>query len=142
MANSELDTTLVRNGTFGTVWLDGEEVAEAYGCQAKVHKTKESVKRCHTLVNGSKLTNVNITGSIRIYNATNRLIEMEADAINDGKDLQHTIISSLDDPDNPQGQRISLRGVSFDDLTLADWEAAKMGEIEAPFTASGYSYIR
>ena len=58
-----------------------------------------------------------------------------------GKDLRHTIISNLDDPDNPNNQRIALMGVSFDDLTLADWEAAKLGQIESPFTFNDYQML-
>ena len=62
-------------------------------------------------------------------------------AISAGTDLRHTIISNLDDPDNPRNQRIVCKGVSFDDLTLADWEAAKLGQIEAPFTAESYEIL-
>lgn len=58
-----------------------------------------------------------------------------------GTDLRHTIISNLDDPDNPSNQRVAVKGVSFDDLTLADWEAAKLGTIEAPFTAESYEIL-
>lgn len=136
-----LDSALVRSGTWGTLWLDGELAAECYGCQIKVNKTKEDVQRCRTLVSGKKLTSVSITGTVRIYNATSRLIQAEAAAISAGKDLRHVIISSLDDPDNPSSQRVAVKGVSFDDLTLADWEAAKLGKIEAPFTAEAFEVL-
>lgn len=136
-----LDSTQVRSGTWGSLWLDGEQVAECYGFQAKVNKTKEDVARCRTLVAGKKLTGVSITGTVRIYNATSRLLKAEGDAISAGIDLRHTIISNLDDPDNPNNQRIACKGVSFDDLTLADWEAAKLGTIEAPFTAESYEIL-
>ena len=76
---------------------------------------------------------MSITGTIRIYNATSRLIKLEAEALKQGKDLRHTIISNLDDPDNADNQRIAVKGVSFDDLTLVDWQAAQLGQIEAPF---------
>ena len=72
---------------------------------------------------------------------TSRLIELEGEALKTGKDLRHTIISNLDDPDNPNNQRIALMGVSFDDLTLADWEAAKLGQIESPFTFNDYQML-
>lgn len=136
-----LDSTQVRSGTWGSLWLDGEQVAECYGFQAKVNKTKEDVARCRTLVAGKKLTGVSITGTVRIYNATSRLLKAEGDAISAGIDLRHTIISNLDDPDSPSNQRIAVKGVSFDDLTLADWEAAKLGTIEAPFTAESYEIL-
>lgn len=136
-----LETALVRSGTFGSLWLDGELVAECYGCQAKLNKTKEDVARCRTLVAGKKMTGLSGTGNVRIYNATSRLIKLEAEAIQQGKDLRHTIISNLDDPDNPDNQRISVSGVSFDDLTLADWQAAQLGQIEAPFTAESFKVL-
>lgn len=136
-----LNSAQVRSGTWGSLWLDGEQVAECYGFQCKVNKTKEDVPRCRTLVQGKKVTAVAVTGSVRIYNATSRLIELEAAALAEGRDLRHVIISNLDDPDNPNNQRISVKGVSFDDLTLADWEAAKLGQIEAPFTAESFEVL-
>lgn len=136
-----IDAALVRSGTWGSLWIDGEQVAECYGCQAKISKTKESVPRCRAMMEDSKLVSTKGTGSIRIYNATSRLIELEGEALKTGKDLRHTIISNLDDPDNPNNQRIALMGVSFDDLTLADWEATKLGQIESPFTFNDYQML-
>ena len=136
-----LNAAEVRSGTWGSLWLDGEQAAEAYGCQIKVNKTKEDVTRCRTLINGKKMTAVAITGTVRLYNATSRLIKLEAEALKQGKDLRHTLISNLDDPDNPNNQRIAVKGVSFDDLTLADWQAAQLGSIEAPFTAEDYEIL-
>lgn len=45
-----LESKLVRSGTWGSLWLDGEQVSECYGCQIKVNKTKDDVARCRTLV--------------------------------------------------------------------------------------------
>jgi len=136
-----LNAAEVRSGTWGQLWLDGEQVSECFGCQIKVNKTKEDVSRCRTLIAGKKMTGVAITGTVRIYNATSRLIKLEAEALKQGRDLRHTIISNLDDPDNPDNQRIAVKGVSFDDLTLADWQAAQLGQIEAPFTAEDYTVL-
>lgn len=136
-----LDVSRVRSGTWGEIWLDGELVAECYGFQAKLNKTKEDVARCRTLMAGKKMTGLSGTGTVRIYNATSRLIQAEGAALKAGKDLRHTIITNLDDPDNPSNQRIAVKGVSFDDLTLADWEAAKLGTIEAPFTFEDYDLL-
>lgn len=136
-----LEAALVRSGTYGSLWLDGELVAECYGCQAKLNKTKEDVPRCRTLIAGKKMTGLSGTGTVRIYNATSRLITAESDALKSGKDLRHTMITNLDDPDNPSNQRIALKDISFDDLTLADWEAARLGQIEAPFTFEDWEVI-
>lgn len=139
--SESVDAALVRSGTWGSLWINGEQVAECYGCQAKISKTKENVPRCGAMMEDSKVTSIKGTGTIRIYNATSRLIELEGEALETGKDLRHTLISNLEDPDNPNNQRIALTGVSFDDLTLADWEAAKLGQFEAPFTFTGYQLM-
>ena len=60
-----LNAAEVRSGTWGELRLDGEQVAECYGCQIKVNKTKDDVTRCRTLVAGKKMTAVSITGTIR-----------------------------------------------------------------------------
>ena len=131
----------IRSGSHGELWMDGELSAETYGFQAKITKNKETVPRCGAFMEGHKLISARITGSMRIYNASSRFLAAEGAAMKNGKDLRHTFISKLDDPDAVSVQRIMLTGVSMDDLTLADWEAAKLGTIEAPFTADGYEIL-
>lgn len=140
MANA-IPAKRVRSGTHGTVWLNGELASECYGLQIKVTKNKENVPRCGVFFEGSKLMSAKITGSVRLYNATSRLIAAQAEALRRGEDTEFTIVSKLDDPDATSVQRVQVTGVSFDDLTLADWEAAKLGTIEAPFTAEDYQVL-
>ncbi|MBU5231251.1 phage tail tube protein, partial [Intestinimonas butyriciproducens] len=37
--------------------------------------------------------------------------------------------------------RVVLSNVSFDDLTLADWEAKSVGKVECPFTFTDYEFL-
>ena len=39
------------------------------------------------------------------------------------------------------GKRTVVKGVSFDDLTIADWEAETNGKVEAPFTFVDVDYL-
>lgn len=136
-----MDAALVRSGSHGTCWLDGELMTECYGLQIVVNKTKEQVPRCGAFMQGNKLMSANITGTVRLYNATSRLIERQAADLKAGRDTRFVIVSKLDDPDNPNIQRVQATGVSFDNLTLADWQAAQIGTIEAPFTADDYTVL-
>ena len=45
-----------------------------------------------------------------------------------------TIVGKLADPGNGGSERISLSEVSFDDLTLFDFEVGAVGATECPFT--------
>ena len=131
----------VMSGTWGEVWLNGEYVSECYGLQAKASFNKEDVPICRQMATDKKITSISCTGSLKLYKANSRMAIAIGDNIKKGKDIRFTVISKLDDPDAYGAERIVLRNVSFDDLTLADWEVAKNGTVEAPFTYTDYEFI-
>lgn len=131
----------VMNGTWGEVWLDGQYVSECYGLQAKVSFNKEDVNICRQMSVDKKVTSISCTGSLRLHKVNSRMALAIGNKIRDGKDVRFTIISKLSDPDAYGAERVVLRNVSFDDLTLADWEAAKNGTVEVPFTFTDYDFL-
>lgn len=131
----------VINGTFGEVWLDGEYVAEAYGLQAKVAFNKTEINQCRKLAVDTKITSVKYTGSLKMHKVNSRMAALIIGQIKANREPRFTIISKLDDPDAYGSERCALKNVSFDDLTIADWEAARNGTIEAPFTYTDVDYL-
>lgn len=131
----------IMNGTNGELWLDGEYVAEVYKFQAKISFNKEAVKLCGKMMEDSKVTGGKGTGSVGLYKVNSRLPKLIAAKFKAKQDPRFTIISKLDDPDAYGAERVSVTSVSFDDLTLADWEAGVNGKIEAPFTFTDYDYL-
>lgn len=131
----------VMNGTWGEVWLDKDYVSECYGLQAKVSFNKEDVNICRQMAVDKKVTSMSCTGSLKLHKVNSRMAIAIGDYIRNGMDKRFTIISKLADPDAYGAERIALSNVSFDDLTLADWEAAKNGTVEAPFTFTQYEFM-
>ena len=131
----------VASGTWGEVWLDGEYVAECYGLQAKMSFTKEKIAIARQMATDSKIVAMEGTGTLKLHKATSRMGRAVGGKISDGVDVRYTIVSKLDDPDAYGAERVVISNVSFDDLTLADWEAAKVGTIEVPFTFTEYKYL-
>lgn len=131
----------VINGTWGEVWLDGEYVSECYRLQAKINFNKEDVPLCGQMATDKKITSVSCTGSMRMHKVNSRMALAIGEKIKNGIDPRFTVISKLDDPDAYGAERVVLRNVSFDDLTLADWEVARNGSIEAPFTFTDYDFL-
>ena len=129
------------NGAFTEVWLDGEQVGEAYGVQAKMSFNKESVPMCGTMGDDKKVTSYSGTGSLRMYKTNSRMAIKVGEAIRNGKDVRFTLISKIADPDAYGAERVALYNVSFDDLTLADYEARSISKVEAPFTFTDYEML-
>lgn len=131
----------VISGTWGEVWLDGDKVGEAYGLQAKVSFNKEEIALCGQMATDKKITSMECTGSLKMHKVTSRMAEAVASALRVGKDVRFTIVSKLNDPDAYGAERVVLKNVSFDDVTLADWEAKNVGKVESPFTFTDYEFL-
>ena len=131
----------VISGTWGQVWLDGEQVGECYGLQAKSSFNKQDIAICGQMATDSKVTSVKNTGSLRMHKVNSRMAIAVGEAVRAGRDVRFTIISKLADPDSYGAERVALKNVSFDDLTLADWEAETPGTVEAPFTFTDFEFL-
>lgn len=129
----------VINGTFGRCELNGRKLAETTGLQLKVNFTKRDINLCGQMMTDTKRVSAKGTGSVTLYKVDSGLLS--TDGVNLSRDTRHTIISELDDPDSYGAERIAVLGVSFDDLTLADWKAATEGTITAPFTYTGFKLL-
>ena len=140
MARSIDSAKRIINGLYGEVWVDGEKIAECTACQAKVAKNKQTVNLCGQFMDDTKVTSGSGTGSLTLYKVDSGFIQRQRE-LQDGVDVRCTIISKLRDPDSYGAERVALYNVSFDDLTLADWQAATMGTVTAPFTFSRYELL-
>ena len=52
-----------------------------------------------------------------------------------------TLMGKLADPDSNGTERIVVKNVSFDDLTLMDFEVNALGGTEHPFTATDWEIL-
>ena len=120
----------VINGSHGTVWLSGEEVGEAYGLKASSKFSKEQIKRAGVM-----------TVSLMMHKTNSRMASLISEKIKKGEDPRFTIVTLLDDPDAYGAERVALYDVSFDDVTLADWEAGAVGKVESAFTFGDYKFL-
>ncbi len=131
----------VINGKYGEVWIDDEKVAECFGLSAKVELQREDVKICGERFTQTKLIGAKGKGTLKLNKVTTRFAKKISDILATGKDARFEIVSKLADPDALGHERVVIKDVCFGDLTLADWEDAKTGTVEAPFTFGGYEYM-
>lgn len=131
----------VISGTWGKLWLDGAVVADVYKMQAKRTANKEKVPRCGQMAVDTKTMSTEGTGSLGIYKTTSFMSIKVGDALEKGQDPRFTLISELNDPDAYGAERVAIYNVSFDDETIADWEAGVMGKTEHPFTWTSREFL-
>lgn len=131
----------VMNGTYGQLWLDGELVGECYKCQAKWAFNKQEVNLCGQMAVDTKVTSMKGSGTIGLHKVNSRMAALVGEEMQNGKDVRFTVISKLEDPDSYGAERVVLYNVSFDDLTLSDWEAAINGKVECPFTFTKHKML-
>lgn len=122
------------NGTWGEVWVDTDYMAQVTALQAKFKLTKTDVQQTRTLSKGQKITGVEGTGTMKLNHTSSYFVSKTLADIKQGKSTPVTITSNLDDPAVEGNERVKLTGVTFDEVTLADWEAGKLGEESIPFT--------
>lgn len=140
MATSIDSAKRVISGSWGEVWLDGRKVAECSAFQAKVARNKEKLNFCGKFMSDTKATSADGTGSMTIYHVDSAHL-MEESGIQNGVDRRYTLVAKLRDPDSWGAERVAVYGVSFDDMTLADWKAATTGSITRAFTFSSFELL-
>ena len=136
-----LDTRKVINGTHGSLWINDQEVSEVKSFQVKAEFQKEEVKIAGQMATDTKYMGYSIKGSLSLHKVNSRMIKFISDSIKAGKEPRFTLIGKLADPDADGVERIAIKNVSFDDLTLMDWEVGAIGQSEHPFTATAWEVL-
>ena len=136
-----LDTRKVINGTHGSLWINDQEVSEVKSFQVKAEFQKEEVKIAGQMATDTKYMGYSIKGSLSLHKVNSRMIRFISNSIKAGKEPRFTLIGKLADPDADGVERIAVKNVSFDDLTLMDWEVGAIGQSEHPFTATDWDVL-
>ena len=136
-----LDTRKVINGTHGSLWINDQEISEVKSFQVKAEFQKEEVKIAGQMATDTKYMGYSIKGSLSLHKVNSRMIKFISDSIKAGKEPRFTLIGKLADPDADGVERIAVKNVSFDDLTLMDWEVGAIGQSEHPFTATDWDVL-
>lgn len=129
------------NGTFGECWIDDDYMAEVTGVEAKVSIEKSEVKQTGSLAKGYKVTGIDCKGTVKLTKVSSYFIKKMSDNLKAGKSTICTIITKLADPTSDGIERIRLTGCTFDEMTIASWEAKKLGEESYPFTFTGWDVL-
>lgn len=129
------------NGTFGTVWINGEQLADIESAEAKISLEYEEVNMAGDLAVHQKLIGWKGEGSITVKKVFSRGASLIGDMPKTGIVPEITIVFALKDPDAHGAERFSVSEVTFNEVTLAQFEQKKILTEELPFNFADYDYI-
>jgi hypothetical protein len=133
-----IDASRVINGTFGSVYINGEWQTNIYTLQADIELQKASIKLCGDRWEHTKVIGLKGTGKITGYKVTSDMIALNMPVTDNTKPpAKCEIIAKLDDPEAYGVERIRLSNVIFDKISMANFEAGKEATEELSFTFEG-----
>jgi hypothetical protein len=137
----EMESKQVVYGTFGSMWIDGYEIAEIQELKATLSADKVEVKIARKMSKGYKVTGYTGKGSFKVHKVSSYFIKKLAPSIKEGKQVLCTIISKVEDPDALGTERIALYNCLIDSVDLVNWSVGKLGEETYNFSFEDFSIL-
>lgn len=128
----------VINGTYGHCIINGEELSACKSLQAKLDVDTEEIFLPDKFIVDNTPIKATGKGSVTLYKIDSFMHKLIGEKLKNGEPFSCEIITQLKDPKSYGSEAYALTGVYFTDLTIADWERAKTGEIECPFVFSDF----
>lgn len=137
----EMESKQVVYGTFGSMWIDGYEIAEIQELKATLSADKVEVKIARKMSKGYKVTGYTGKGSFKVHKVSSYFIKKLAPSIKEGKQVLCTIISKVEDPDALGTERVALYNCLIDSVDLINWSVGKLGEESYNFSFEDFSIL-
>lgn len=114
---------------------NSKELAEATAFKLVTKMNKTKLPRVGAATDATAVDGGETTGSLKIYRVNNVIQKKLADSLKKGKWPTFTIMSTEQNKDTGRWITVVAEGVSFDDITWADWDVSdSRKQIELTFT--------
>lgn len=128
-----LDASRVCSGTYGKVYRDGKWDNNVNECTADVEADMKSIITCGSEWEDNKVGAKKGTGTIKGYKVTSDMIKQGFKPFE--------LLTELDDPEAYGCERIRLKNCKATKVSLVNYKAGDVCEIETPFVFSGYELL-
>lgn len=135
------DASKVINGTYGTVWVNGQLWAEVDKLDAKITPKYDVVNFANDPAVFQKGVGWESSGTMTIKKVYSRVQNAAASEIRKGKFPRFEIVSKLADPDAYGAQRVALHDVTFDEVQLIKFDQKTLEDETIPFKFSDYEML-
>lgn len=138
---AKIKSNKIINGTFGSIWLDGEKLADVDSFEAKVSINYEDVNMAEDLATHKKMTGWAGEGTLTLKKVYSTGASLLGEKLKEGQMPTFTIVGKLADPDAYGSERVALYEVTFNEFILMKFEQKTLGTEELPFTFADFDLI-
>lgn len=131
----------VINGTFGSVWVNGEKWLDIEAFEAKVTIDYEDVNMAEDPSTKKKMLGWTGEGSMTVKKVYSRGANLLADGVKKAQLPDVTIVGKLADPDAFGHERVSISEITFNEFMLMQFEQKTLGTEELSFNFADYDMI-
>lgn len=129
------------NGTFGSLWVNGEKWMDVESFDAKVNIDYEDVNMIEDLGTHKKMMGWNGEGSLTVKKVYSRGASIMATAAKSGVMPDVEMVGKLADPDAFGSERVSLSEITFNEFTLLKFENKSLMTEELSFNFGDYDLV-
>lgn len=138
---SKIKANKVINGTFGSVWVNGEKWQDIESLELKVNLEYEDVSMSEDLGTHKKFMGWTGEGSMAVKRVYSRGSALLAESTKNGIIPEITIVSKLADPDSFGTERVSVSDVTFNEFLLSKFEQKTLGTEELSFNFADFDLL-
>lgn len=131
----------VFRGTFGKVWVDGERLSNVKSFEAKAALDYEDMNVNGDFGTKKRYMGYSISGTMTLHKFDSFILRKYQKGVMTGELPEMTIVVALDDPTAYGAERVQLRDVNLDEITLSKFENKTLTEEEVPFTAGSFEFL-
>ena len=133
------NTNETLNGTDGKLWINDTLCASIKSFTLKQKNVFESIDKAGQLTTSRRLVGVELTGTISKFKIDNSIAGIMKEYA-DGNAPEIKLIGLLENKTTGLMQRAIIKGVTFDELDIINFEQKKVIVEDIPYEAESYSY--
>jgi len=132
------DASKIINGTYGSIWVDGERWGEVTAFEGKITLNYEDVNIANSPATHRKGTGWNGEGTMTVNKVYSRVQRKVLSKVKKGIFPRFSIAGKLADPEAHGTERVVINDVTINEVILMKFEQKTLGTEEIPFGFSDY----
>lgn len=131
-------TNKIIRGTNGRLWVNDKRLANVKSFECKIKLNYEDIDENGNPIQQRRYTGASIEGTMVLHKIDSYVLKLMKDGVMSMNLPDINMVSSVSDPSITGMERVKLSNVTFDEVDMASFENAKVGEESIPFRAGGY----